>query len=297
MCILVHKPKGIEMPKREFLKNCHDNNPDGIGIAWIDDRGITHIRKGFMKFKAFMKFLKSVNGLKDMDVILHFRWATHGSVSPGNCHPFPIDVNLRNLRSTSYSGRFSILAHNGVIFEYGNVSKGSKNDLSDTMILSKRIHEHGIKSREIQGVIAKGGKFCISDRDGNIQRYGDFIEEDGIYWSNDGYAYSQLDVYRPVYKPIKSQIKYNNWSKYQISKTDEIYVDDVDPFDDWYRDMILCNDLDDMGMCIHQPKCKKDHECYICGLTIPALSKRQEYVDICPFYQWTKDIIDPFVCR
>ena len=145
MCILIHKPKGIEIPEREYLKNCHDNNPDGIGIAWIDERRITHIRKGFMKFKSFMKFLNpKKKELKKYDVIIHFRYATHGSVSPGNCHPFPIDINLRNLRSTAYSGRFDILAHNGVIFEYGNVKNSS--DLSDTMILAKRLHDKGMVS-------------------------------------------------------------------------------------------------------------------------------------------------------
>ena len=288
MCILIHKPKGIDMPEREYLKNCFDNNPDGIGIAWVDSRGITHIRKGFMKFKAFMKFINPIKKeMKKYDVILHFRYATHGSVSPGNCHPFPIDVNLKNLRSTAYSGRFEILAHNGVIFEYGNVKNSS--DLSDTMVLAKRLHDKGIESDEIKKVIETGGKFCISDKEGNIKRYGQFIEDMGIFWSNDTYLYAE--VYKPVYKPIKyAASKYQTYTPYDI-------IDDYDPFDDWYRGMILCQDLDDRGMCRHGDQCKRDHECFICGLSIPALSKHQEYVDICPLYQDVKRIIDPFVCR
>ena len=289
MCILIHKPKGIDMPEREYLKNCFGNNPDGIGIAWVDNNGLTHIRKGFMKFKAFMKFIKPMSKvLKSCDVIIHFRWATHGSVSPGNCHPFPIDVNLRNLRSTAYSGRFEVLAHNGVIFEYGNVKNSS--DLSDTMILAKRLHDQGIDSNDIQKVISTGGKFCISDKEGNIKRYGHFVEDMGIFWSNDTYLYAE--VYKPVYKPVKYAA-----SKYTSSTSYTTYDDyDADPFDDWYHDMILMSDLDDMGMCVHDEICKKSHECFICGLTIPEISKKREYTDICPFYQWKKRI-DIEVCR
>lgn len=292
MCILIHKPKNVEMPGREYLMNCFQSNPDGIGLAWIDKKGNTTIRKGFMKFKHFEEFIKPIGKmLKGCDVILHFRWATHGSVSPGNCHPFPIDTSLRNLRSTYYSGRFGLLAHNGVISELDTFTK--KHDLSDTMVMAKLISADGIDNEYIQELLVKGGKFVTTDKRGRVTRYGAFIEDMGVFWSNDTYVYSVVDTWT-TYKGKKFVAK-PIVNKYDVFEEE----DDTDIFDDWYSGMILPDDLDDSGKCIHHGMCQRDHECYISGLTVPQLADRVEYTDICPFYQWTKDDVykDLMMCR
>ena len=52
MCIAIIKPKNYEIPTKEELRTCWDNNPNGAGFMWNDGQ-IVHIEKGFLKFKHF----------------------------------------------------------------------------------------------------------------------------------------------------------------------------------------------------------------------------------------------------
>jgi hypothetical protein len=52
MCIIVYKPKGIELPKEDILKNCFDNNADGAGYMYAH-KGKVLIHKGFMDWEDF----------------------------------------------------------------------------------------------------------------------------------------------------------------------------------------------------------------------------------------------------
>jgi len=274
MCILIHKPQGVKMPTNDQLEICFENNPHGAGIGWIDHDGLSHIRKGFMDVKSLKDFIQK-NGrmLDSVDVVLHFRYATHGSIRVGNCHPFPVDVKLVNLRNTNYTGYFRIMAHNGVISEF-NKFTGGKTDLSDTICLAKLIHEDGDDAAYIKDILTKGhNKFVISDGNGVMKRFGQFIEDGGIFWSNS------------TYKPYT----YKQWSSYQ--SYDYYRKDDEDDSKWWITTMIVPEiDLDDAGKCIHEHECRKNHECEISGFTIPEMAKYDEYVSICPFYGWKEEV-------
>lgn len=127
MCILVFKPKGINFPTKEVLENCFLMNPDGSGYAWVDRSGISHIRKGFLTFHDFYESIsQNMEKLTKFDVSLHFRFATHGSVSSGNCHPFPVSCRIDDLKSTVIDGKFKIMAHNGIISSLGHRAKRQK---------------------------------------------------------------------------------------------------------------------------------------------------------------------------
>ena len=146
MCVLIYKPKGVEMPSKKVLKACFEANPHGAGFA--TPTSIHHS----MNFETIYKGLKCVS--KEEHCIIHFRLATHGSIRLRNCHPFKIDDIC--------------FAHNGVL------SIPIKNDMTDSETAFKWLYP----------TIKKYGlKFAFLCGD-EIKMYGDFRQLNGIYYSN-----------------------------------------------------------------------------------------------------------------
>lgn len=188
MCILIYKPAGIELPNDDILKACWENNPHGFGLTY-HHKGLNIVKKGFMTLESHLEILHTLKDLlKDKNVILHYRFATQGSISSGNCHPFPVSCNIKDLKRTQLKTPYEIIAHNGIISEFHN--KKTKNDLSDTMIFTKRMFHLGEHDESIQKILSSG-KFAILDKSGNVSLYGKFIENEGIYYSN--YTYEPWD--------------------------------------------------------------------------------------------------------
>lgn len=188
MCIIVGKKIGIEMPDKSILKRCFDYNSDGAGIMWSDN-GKVHIRKGFMKWEDFDKFLDILSkqiDLKNSSVVLHYRIKTHGKTSPQNCHPFPISNKIRDLKKLSMTTDIGC-AHNGII------PIKPIHSLSDTQTyILKRLyniqkaHPRFLESKrimsQIEGEISSKMAFLTSE--GSICTVGEFIEQKGVLYSN-----------------------------------------------------------------------------------------------------------------
>lgn len=137
MCIVIVKPKKSPIPSKEVLKNCFSHNRDGIGYMYNDGKNV-FIRKGFFSLKTFMKDFKKINEREDLttkEVVIHFRYATHGTISAANTHPFPITNKIGDLRRQFIECDRAI-AHNGII---SGIADGIKTDLSDTMVFTKKI--------------------------------------------------------------------------------------------------------------------------------------------------------------
>ncbi len=220
MCILILKPKNKPFPSEETFMECFFNNPDGIGIGWND--GIrTHIKKGFMTFSHFMEYIdqRSIE-LIDKDVMIHFRYATHGNIDNKSCHPFVIDRNY----PLKYTGNKTIIAHNGIIHGKEFIKK----DLSDTMVLVQKINKKGLNHRSIKPIL-QSGKFIIMSPN-KITIYGNFIEDNGVFYSN--------DTYKPYIKPQNLFCPYSMIDIYDESNNDESYYTDkyTDDYTDKYTD-------------------------------------------------------------
>lgn len=186
MCIIVVKPANSPMPSKETLKICFTNNSDGAGYMYR--RGDTvHIVKGFFDFEALWR---SLEGLQtDDDVCIHFRWATHGTISRGNCHPFPLTSSVRELQNTRAHCRLGI-AHNGIIKD---VHKSK--EISDTMVFIKTLNTDKKITKQLSE--AKGGnKFCVMTPNQTVL-IGDFVYDKdlGCYFSNYGYQESEITYY------------------------------------------------------------------------------------------------------
>ena len=191
MCIIISKPAGVPCPDIVTLKNCWDANPHGAGYA-IAYKGRVYIRKGFMTWRKFVNNV-DFDALEKYACVFHFRFATHGSQSPGNCHPFPVtgDLKEKEIRTDV------AIAHNGVI---QNVTI-EKEDYSDTMAyIEKAIRpfwgrckakgsKYMYSIQQNQDILTRetGSKWSFLFTDGKIVNVGHGIEENGLWYSNDRY--------------------------------------------------------------------------------------------------------------
>lgn len=113
MClIMIGNIADIEQSSIERAFKAH---PHGAGIAYSYRKGRSKIsvaRKGFMSVDSLLVALDRVP--KDVDIAIHFRYATHGSVSQVNTHPFPV-------------GKDRYVMHNGVL-PLGSPGMGGRSD-------------------------------------------------------------------------------------------------------------------------------------------------------------------------
>lgn len=260
MCIIAIKPAGVPMPSKAILKECWSGNSDGAGVAFYrpGDNAVT-IEKGFMKLKKFMGYINHMDfGINDI-VVMHYRYATHGLKDEGNCHPFPLTKDHKELRATM--GSFPVaIAHNGVFH-----NMASHDTLSDTQkfisgVLANEAIINNIDNKAVQELISgycgSSSKLAIL-KPNRLLMIGDFIEDNGIYYSNHGYK---------VYTPVIHNHAYNNWddeympagkpaSKLECllcNSTDEVFwLDEEDAFV-----CSQCIKLNLMGNCHEDNDCK-----------------------------------------
>lgn len=161
MCCIIIVPKNVEIPSRKTLLQVYDANPDGIGFACD-----SMIYKT-LDFEAFYNRVKQIP--KEENLVIHFRWATHGSVCLENVHPFVEDG--------------TVFFHNGVL------PIASKNDMTDSEIcfreiLMPSIKQKGIKRSERLINAQRGSSRFVLMQGGRIYHYGDFTSVNGCLYSN-----------------------------------------------------------------------------------------------------------------
>ncbi len=120
MCVVCFTPPNIKVRKK-LLKECFNNNPDGIGFAYCaPDGSETIIKKGYFSFRKFWFDYREVQEL-NTPTLIHFRIATSGQIDEENCHPWMIDRN-------------HALVHNGVL---EHKIGWKSDDTSDTGLFTK----------------------------------------------------------------------------------------------------------------------------------------------------------------
>ena len=195
MCIAIVKPKGIKNLTKKQLKVCWENNPDGAGFMYNDGVRVTGI-KGFMTFEDFWSAYsvadKEMN-LKNKDVVIHFRIATHGGISPECTHPFPVTDNIEDMRKHVFVSKAGF-AHNGILSGWGN----NKEKISDTMDYCAHVIAK-IKYLEIQDELIHQlakmsySRFALLFPDKFIIG-GNWVKHDNIYYSNDTYKERKIII-------------------------------------------------------------------------------------------------------
>lgn len=230
MCIICAKPANTKMPSSKYIKNMWEGNSDGAGIMWTNNNKV-HIKKGFMDFKSFKRFLTKLSKTYDMyktPLVMHFRITTHGGTKPQNTHPFPVVSNIKKLQALEICTDLGV-AHNGTI------KIDNPPEISDTMAyISKRLSrirgENGnfYKKQDMLEKIENeiSSKMCFLDNRGNLEFIGHFIEDEGIKYSNTSYL-----GWRRYGTLFNWDNKYDSTKKYKYNYLDDEY--EYDYYDNW----------------------------------------------------------------
>lgn len=232
MCIIAAKPAGVEVPSYDTLRTMWNANNDGAGFMYVEN-GAVRIEKGFMKYKNFIKALDKVRDRLDLTasaMVFHFRITTHGGTKPENCHPFPISDNAGVLSKRKCSVDLGV-AHNGIIY-----SVDPRKGVSDTMeyIMTqlaplKRAVPDFYKSKDLRLMIenAIDSKMAFLTKENRIYTIGDFVEDNGMLYSN----YSYVKYASRYYGMYDWDDYYNDcgWSYYSGKTTENTKTDTAKP--------------------------------------------------------------------
>ena len=164
MCVILIIKSGQDIPEKKVLQAMHKANPHGMGFV---SRSMHY---NGMSFETFYQRLMFVP--KNENIIVHFRYATHGSICAKNCHPF-------------HKGRIWF-AHNGIL------DIKPRGDMTDSEtafrdILYPAMREYGLGSDEFDAIvddIRGSSKFAFMDKDGNVLTYGSYMDYQGYMVSN-----------------------------------------------------------------------------------------------------------------
>lgn len=178
MCVIIVKKAGEQLPSKSFLKKAAIANRDGCGFA--TSSGV-YFRSVF--FEDFYRVFMEKARVED-DIVIHFRWATHGSVKTSNCHPF---------KGKGADGQPIFFAHNGVL------PIASENDMTDSEIEFRKyilpvLRDEGGFTDLMKLYLeeeAEGSRFAFVNHDG-LHLVGEFINYKGLLLSNTrflGYSY------------------------------------------------------------------------------------------------------------
>lgn len=249
MCIIVAKEKGIEIPSKETLQTCFENNPDGAGFMYVKDDKVV-IDKGYMDFRSFYKRLKKLDRklhLKDKALVMHFRIGTHGKNDRQTTHPFPISSNASDLKRTYITTDLGVV-HNGIIQKYDY-----ENDLSDTQLfirdvisILKGLNRNFYKDKGTLDMLNRvtKSKLCFLDTKNDLIYVGDFVKDDnGVRYSNSTYKYSYYNDWKDWrdydYKDYKyTPAKTNSTESTTLSDYEEKWEDGYYYEDDYNGETI-----------------------------------------------------------
>lgn len=181
MCIIIVKPAGAKMPPKAIIERCARLNPHGFGFATKDR---------IYKTLDYMDFCNMLKSIKHHEAaIIHFRYATHGSIKLENCHPFRDDKS-----GVSF-------AHNGIL----NIVPIDDMTDSETAFRTRivpTIRRHGFTSesfeRENQRIIG-GSRFAYIDSEGEYRLFGTFVQHNGCWYSNRNFIPYTTSNYKYVY--------------------------------------------------------------------------------------------------
>lgn len=122
MCMLCVIPPNT-LPSRDKLENSALNNPHGFGYAIaVPDEHRIHTFRTMDADECINKFFEDRAKYPDHHAIWHARFATHGSNTLENCHPYKVGNDPQ-----------TYLAHNGIL----SVIESVKDDRSDTRIFAE----------------------------------------------------------------------------------------------------------------------------------------------------------------
>lgn len=198
MCMLCVLPPGVT-PSRDKLENSALNNPHGFGFAIaVPSENRIIVEKSMDADESINRFLAQRAIYQDGYAMWHARFATHGSRTLENCHPFAVGHDDR-----------TYLGHNGIL----PIEIPDKDDRSDTKVFAEELLPRlgGVTALDDDFIwnmlqeYTSGSKVCIITIDPAAKHPMYLLnaesgkeDESGVWWSNDtcnlGYSYTKSNV-------------------------------------------------------------------------------------------------------
>lgn len=172
MCVIIYKPAGKDLPSIDILDKAYKRNPHGCGLV---------SPSVFYKGLSYVSFKEHLNECsKEEPLLIHFRYATHGSVKDSNCHPF-YDED---------TGTYFM--HNGIISSIKPLKDKTDSECVFRWILQPQIRMYGLGSlrlSETANCLAGGySRFAFMQGD-NVKLFGIFVHYKEWYFSNLRFIY------------------------------------------------------------------------------------------------------------
>jgi predicted glutamine amidotransferase len=252
--------------------NCFNRNSDGAGLMYVN-KGKVVIRKGFMDFNSFYDYIEKLDNTFDLTekaLVMHFRISTGGNVDGGNCHPYPITNNADRLRKTMVSTTLG-MAHNGIISDYSHKDKV----LNDTQMFVKNcvsvLYDYDKEfyyNPKVMSMLKDiaGSKLCFLDANEEIHYVGDFVEENGVLYSNTTYktyvSYPNYSSYYTKGSKYPSYSKYDDYDYASYGYSSYYGYEDFHDYEDDYEkyDTIVIDKLIEGGAKEGEPLTSKEFE-------------------------------------
>lgn len=180
MCLIIVSKTA--RPKEEYIRNGMLNHPDGVGVAW-HEKGEVYYKKNLTEDEAVKMAAELPIGY-----VMHFRWASVGGKDKSLVHPFPVSKDVPLLDEGKAK---SVVFHNGTWSAWDNVLVNHlssrvtlpRGKWSDTRAIAFLVHVHG---KGILKLLESAGKF-IYMKDGDNWGFGNFIDDEGVSYSNESY--------------------------------------------------------------------------------------------------------------
>ena len=172
MCVILICPATVR-PDRSTLDACHRANPHGAGVAWREDNEVRWL-KG-LEPRELAALVPNLPG----EIVIHFRWASVGEVTPALCHPFPVT----RAATTRLSGHArAVLFHNGTWMDWERTHAMMPHRLdgpiSDTRVAAALVDCCGVETLE-----QMPGRYVFFERDFTL-RFGGWFRHRGMMASN-----------------------------------------------------------------------------------------------------------------
>jgi glutamine amidotransferase len=219
------------IPSREKLENSALNNPHGFGFAIvIPSEKRIHAERTMNADTSINRFLQMRTLHPEGYAMWHARFATHGTTTVDNCHPFRVGGD-----------RKTYLAHNGVL----PILEPKGDNRSDTRIFAEDLLPAigGVASLDNDQVVnliedfTTGSKVAILTVDPRA-KYQCYLfheekgwrDDSGVWWSNDScylpkpYTYTSNTWYSA--KPLDFVTKHEESQVFYECKVCDLIVDD-----------------------------------------------------------------------
>lgn len=245
MCLIIAQTIKADALLETHLRSAWHANPDGVGYAFVDHDGTLVVRKAFFALQAFIAAYRADYEAygETSPFLIHFRWATTGSNTDANTHPFII------------ARGDAVLAHNGVL------DVPTLGDESDTvafcrMFLKDREVDKLVRKRSVRKLanrIGDGNKFAILSRDREIT----IVNEDAGFWERGVWFSNHSHTHTFVRTSKITHVKSSGTSKWRYrhgyyERTDGVALldatgpvadcigADLDAFDPYIGDGVSC---------------------------------------------------------